>query len=201
MSAGTLSWSAPASVSGRLINGKGYIIRLMTFSDQLTYLRQTLAKDTVGEDERFNLIVDINSIEYCWLDVEFQQVELFIQPGQNYELDIDLNNQSLSSSYYDRGKLPFKLTMDDTDHLNSSIQDFNQLYNDFLLNYSQKIREGGSKTAFDNFLKAIDLRFQNATNPYFLNYVKYKTASMQLFMRTKSRETIGSDYISSQPVL
>jgi peroxiredoxin len=199
--AGSILRSEPVSVSGKLLSGNGFVIRLMTYTDQLSYMRQTLQTDTVGPDELYRFNIDINSVKYCWLDVEFQQVELFIQPGQAYEIDIDLKNESLTSSYYNRAGLPYKIMKDDDDHLNFSIQDFNQLYNDFLLNYSQKIREGSSKSAFDNFIKAIDVRFQNATNPFFLDYVKYKTASMQLFMRIKSRETIGLDYITNQPVL
>jgi peroxiredoxin len=198
---GTLLRSEPASISGRLINGNGLVIRLMTYTDQLTYLRQTLQADTVNEDELYSFNIDINTVKYCWLDIEFQQVELFIQPGQSYNFDIEIKTESLTSSYYNRAGLPYKIIKDDDDHLNIIIQDFNQLYNDFLLNYSQKIREGSSKNAFDNFIKAIDLRFQNVQNPFFLDYVKYKTASMQLFMRLKSRETIGQDYITGQPVL
>ncbi len=39
------------------------------------------------------------------------------------------------------------------------------------------------------------------TNPYFSNYISYKTASMQLFMRLKSRDKIGLEYFAGQPVL
>ena len=199
--AGLLLRSEPAVISGKVIHGKGFTIRLMTYNDQVSYLRKTLQSFLIPADEQFYFNVEINSVNYCWLDLEFQQVELFIQPGQSYEIEIELKDQSLSSSYYNRAGLPYKIIKDDDDHLNLSVQDFNQLYNDFLLNYSQKIRSGSSKSTYDNFIKAIDLRFQNTTNPFFVNYIRYKIASMQLFMRLKSRETIGQEYIAGQPVL
>lgn len=189
------------TITGHVMNGRGLTVRLMTYSDQLTYLRQTLQSTLIGEDERFSFAINIDHVKYCWIDIEFQQAELFIQPGQSYEIDIDWKEQSLTTSYYNRTGLPHKIIKDDDDHLNNSIQDFNQLYNEFLLNYSQKIRSGSSKSAYDNFILAIELRFQNATNTFFKDYIRYKTASMQLFMRLKSRENIGAEYLAGQPVL
>jgi len=173
----------------------------MAYSDQVTYLRETLESTLIGEDERFSFTVENNSVKYCWLDIEFQQAELFIQPGQTYEIEIELKNQSLSTSYYDRTGLPIRILKDDDDHLNLSVQDFNKLYNDFLLNYTDNIRSHHSKSLFDTFIKTVELRFQNTLNPYFRNYIRYKAASMQLFMRLKSRDNIGLEYFAGQPVL
>ena len=193
--------SEPVMVTGKVINGRGLTIRLMTYSDQVTYLRRTLQSCLIDENEQFILNTDIDSVKYCWLDIEFQQAELILQPGQSYEIEIDLQNGSLSASYFDRSGLTYRIIKDDEDHLNLSIQEFNQLYNEFLLNISQKGRAGSSRTAYDDFTKAIELRFQNAKNPWFINYLKYKNASMQLFMRLKSRENIGLENITGQPVL
>jgi len=193
--------SETSTLSGRVINGKGFTIRLMTYSDQVSHLRQTLKSAMIGEDEKFNFTFENNTVKDFWLDIEFQHAELFIQPGQTYEIEMELKNQSLSTSYYNRIGLPIIIIKDDDDHLNLSIQDFNQLYNDFLLNYAESIRSLSPKTAFDTFMKAIDLRFQNTQNPYFRNYIRYKTASMQLFMRLKSRDNMGTEYFAGQPVL
>lgn len=190
-----------SSVSGKIINGKGLTIRLMAYGDQVSYLRETLASALIGEDELFNFTVENNVTKYVWLDIEFQQAELFIQPGQSYEIEIELKNFSTSNSYYNRNSLPIKIAKDDVDNLNLYIQDFNQLYNDFMLNYAENVRSRSSVYMFDTFIKAIDLRFQNAANPYFKDYIRYKTASMQLFLRMKSRDNIGLEYFTGKPVL
>jgi peroxiredoxin len=190
-----------SSVSGKVINGKGLTIRLMSYSDQVTYMRETLGSALLDEEGKYSFTIEDNMVKYCWLDIEFQQAELFVQPGQTYEIEIELKGQSLSTSYYNRTSLPLKIIKDDDERLNLSIQDFNQLYNDFLLNYSENIRAHNSRTAFDTFSKAIELRFQNTNNPYFRDYVRYKTASMQLFMSLKSRDNIGLEYFAGQPVL
>jgi peroxiredoxin len=190
-----------SSVSGKIINGKGLTIRLMSYEDQVSYLRKTLTSAQLGEDGIFNFIVENNTTRYVWLDIEFHQAELFIQPGQSYEIEIELNNLYSSNSYYNRTSLPVKIVKDDADDLNLYIQDFNQLYNDFMLNYAENIRSRSSVSMFETFIKAIDLRFQNAKNPYFLDYIRYKTASMQLFLRMKSRDNIGFEYFTGKPVL
>lgn len=196
-----LSASDTTTITGRVINGKGYTIRLMAYNDQVSYTRVTLQDAKIGDDERFMFSILIDTLKYCWLDVEFQQAELFIQPGQSYDVEIELKDASLSGSYYNRSGLPIKFLTDDSDHLNQSIQDFNQLYNDFLLDYAQSMQSRNSKTAYDNFMNAIDLRFQNNQHPFFRDYITYKTASMQLFMRLKSRDNIGLEYIAGKPVL
>jgi hypothetical protein len=189
------------SISGRVINGKGYTIRLMAYNDQVSYTRVTLQNYMIGEDEKFTFSFVIDTLKYCWLDIEFQQAELFIQPGQNYNVEIELKDPSLTGSYYNRSGLPIKFVTDDSDHLNQSIQDFNQLYNDFLLDYAENINPRNAKPAYDNFMKAIELRFQNNKNYFFRDYITYKTASMQLFMRLKSRDNIGIEFIAGKPVL
>jgi peroxiredoxin len=190
-----------SAVNGKVIYGKGLTVRLMAYSDQISYLRETLASVQIGEDEMFHFTIENNAVRYVWLDIEFQQAELFIQPGQSYEIEIELKNSSSSNSYYNRTSLPIKIVRDDVDNLNLYIQDFNQLYNDFMLNYAENVRSRSSVNMFDTFIKAINLRFQNSTNTYFKDYIHYKTASMQLFLRMKSRDNIGLEYFTGKPVL
>lgn len=189
------------SVSGKIINGKGMTIRLMSYADQVSYLRKTLASAQIGEDETFSFTIENNTTKYVWLDIEFQQAELFIQPGQSYEIEIEMKNFASSNSNYNRTSLPIKIVKDDADNLNLYIQDFNQLYNDFMLSYVENARSRSSSNMFDTFINAIDLRFQKAVNPYFQDYMRYKTASMQLFLRMKSRDNIGLEYFTGKPVL
>lgn len=188
-------------ITGRVINGKGLTIRLMAYVDQVSYTRVTLQTGLVGGDEKFSFLFPVDTLKYCWLDVEFQQAELFIQPGQSYDVEIELKDPSLTGSFYNRSGLPIKFVTDDSDHLNQSIQDFNQLYNDFLLDYAESMQSRNSKTSYTNFTTAIDLRFQNNHHPFFRDYITYKLAAMQLFMRIKSRDNIGLEYIAGKPVL
>jgi peroxiredoxin len=190
-----------SAISGKIINGKGMTIRLMTYSDQVSYLRKTLASEQIGDDGMFHFSIENNTTRYVWIDLEFQQAELFIQPGQSYEIEIEMKNSATSNSSYNRTSLPIKIIRDDPDNLNLYIQDFNQLYNDFMLNYAENVRSRSSGNTFDTFIKAIDLRFQNAKNQYFQDYVRYKTASMQLFFKLKSHDKIGLAYLAGNSVL
>lgn len=197
----TLTNSQPVWVTGKVENGNGLMIRAMAYLDHLTNLKETLASDLIDPDGNFNLSFEITETRYIWLDISFQQAELFVQPSRKYEIEINLVNQMISTSYYNRLGLPLTIVRDDPDKLNLYIQDFNQLYNDFLLSYSENIALRNSTNAFDIFKNAAQLRFQNAVNPYFLNYMQYKMAAMQLFLRLKSRESIGIEYLAGKPVL
>ncbi len=188
-------------VTGKVTGGNGSVIRLMTYADQVSYLRTTLAYSQLREDESFFLKVDIDETIYAWIDIGFRKAEIFLQPGQKYEVVIEIDDRPISSSYYDRSALSITFTRDDRDQLNLYIQDFNEVYNDFLLDYAENIRVKGNAASFNAFRTAVELRFKNAGNQYFKDYSRYKTASMELFLRLKSRDKIGSEYLAEAPLL
>jgi len=196
----TAGFGAVTTITGKVTGGKGYTIRLMTYADQVTNLRQTMASATINEDESFRLSADLEQTIYAWLDIEFRQAEFFLQPGKSYDVEIDLDQASISTSYYDRSPLPLKLVRDDEDHLNMYIRDFNEIYNDFMLNYAGSIRSKGNTASYSAFRTAIDLRFKNADNPYFLDYVRYSCASVEMFLRLKSRDKAGLEYLTGKPL-
>jgi thiol-disulfide isomerase/thioredoxin len=193
--------AAMTSVTGTVTGGKGMVVRLMTYSDQVSYLRETLDMAIIGEDEKFRLSVDISETIYAWIDIDFRKADIFLQPGQFYEVQLQADVNAISTSYYDRSSLPMKILVDDQDRLNAYISDFNELYNDFLLNYAENIRVKGSASAYNTFRAAIDMRFKNATNSYFRDYVRYKSASMEMFLRLKSRDKLGLEFMTGQPLL
>jgi hypothetical protein len=190
-----------STVSGTVAGGQGRIIRLMKYSDQVSYLRTTLDSDTVNADGAFHMECEPAETIHAWLDIDFQQADLFIQPGEEYSVAIDSARLSLTSSYFDRGQLPMEITDDDSDRLNLYIREFNELYNDYLLNYTGTSGPGSPSASFEAFRKAVQIRFQNAENPYLQSYIRYKSASMQMFLRIKGRDKLGLEFISGQPVL
>jgi peroxiredoxin len=188
--------AAETVISGKLAGGSGSTVRLMTYADQVTRLRKTLATQRIGEDETFRFTLELDQTIYAWIDIGFRKGELFLQPGQSYEVEIKADQQPIAASYYDRAYLSLEILRDDPDKLNLYIRDFNGVYNDFLLDYASNPGSRGSAGAFNSFKTAVGLRFKNAQNPYFLDYVKYKYASMELFLRMKSRDAIGMEYLA-----
>ena len=59
-----------------MTDGKGMTIRLMTYTDQVSYLRETLATTVIGEDERFAFNSRPYETIYAWIDIEFQQADI-----------------------------------------------------------------------------------------------------------------------------
>ena len=192
---------AETVITGKVNGGKGLTVRLMTYSDHISYLRHTLAYCVVDEMDSFRLTADLTETIYGWLDIEFNQGDIYLQPGQRYEVHITYDPRALSSSYYDRPSLSISFIKDDPDRLNLFLRDFNGIYNDFLLNYASGRNNQTNANAFQAFKTAIDLRFKNAPNSYFKSYVSYKTAAMEMFLRLKSRDKIGLEYLAGEPLL
>lgn len=188
-------------VSGKVDGGKGLVIRLMTHSDRVSYLRETLSSCVIDDSGNFQLQTNLDETLHTWLDIEFSQGDIYLQPGMNYEVLILLEQSTLSYSYYDRPALPVSFIQDDPDRLNLYIRDFNGIYNDFILNYMSGRNNQNNAQSFQAFKTAVDLRFKNASNHYFRDYVRYKTASMEMFLRLKNRDKLGLECLSNQPVL
>jgi hypothetical protein len=115
-------------------------------------------------------------------------------------VEINTGQVAVSASYYERKPLDIKFVRDDQDHLNLYVRDFNEIYNDFMLEYAGNSRPGGAGGSYNAFRTAIDIRFRNAGNPYFLDYVKYTCASVEMFLRLKSRDKAGLEYLAGQPI-
>jgi peroxiredoxin len=90
---------------------------------------------------------------------------------------------------------------DDGDGLNRDIQDLNQIYNDFILKNFSSAGNKGRKELLDAFIKETDAKFTGVQNSYFKDYLRYKIAAIEQFMRIKSRETLGHEYLAGKPIL
>ena len=188
-------------VKGNIAGASGYQVRLITFRDQVSNMRQTLATAITSQDGSFLLECNIAGTCYALLDIAFRQAEIYIQPGQTYEVSIKFDNAGSDVPYFDRQNLELTVVKDDLENLNRDIQDLNQMYNDFILKNFSSPGSKGKKELLDTFRKDVDTKFNQARNPYFRDYLKYKIAAIEQFMRIKSRETLGREYLAGQPIL
>jgi peroxiredoxin len=98
-------------------------------------------------------------------------------------------------------KLDIGFEKDDPEELNSLIQDFNKFYNDFLLQNFNALYRDRNKSKLDSFRLKDKTTFGMEKDPYFLNYRKYKIASLVQLGQTMNQAEIGKMYFADVPIL
>lgn len=197
----SLSQASTTTIRGMITGFTGKSIRLIQYEDLLTGLKKTLATASVDQDGRFLLEADLSETTWAIVAVGFRESEICLQPGQAYEIKIESEPADAESAFFDRSPLVMIIIKDDEEMLNSRIQEFNMMYNDFIIKNSDAFYRPGKKELFESFRNQVLEKFSKISNQYLHDYIRYKEASMEQFMRLKSRETLAKEYLAGQQVL
>ena len=195
------SHASITTIQGIITGGSTKSIRLIQYTDFLTGLRKTLAIANVDQNGGFMLHADLSETTWAMLAFGFQEGEICLQPGQVYEVKIEIQAGQKGTSFFDRSPLMIIFVKDDKDLLNNGIQEFNIMYNDFIINNAESLYRPGKKELFETFRSQVSGEFGNISNQYLRDYIRYKEASMEQFMKLKSRESLAREYLIGQQVL
>jgi peroxiredoxin len=193
--------SSPTVVSGTAKGKQGRIIRLVTFADQLSYKKVTLASSRIAEDGSFSLTTDLSATTYAMLDLDFQQAEIFLVPGAVYSIKVSGDETASEEAYYDRSILTISISIEDAGKLNEGIGNINSLYNDFLIESGHLVQSPSRTAKVQELVKQMSAQVNPSSDNYLKDYLRYKTASVELFMKVKSREKLAAECLTNQPVL
>ncbi|MBK7668987.1 MAG: hypothetical protein IPJ32_17580 [Sphingobacteriaceae bacterium] len=127
---GIFSFSQNVKIKGKAHSSHaGKAISLLAYSDLITYTRVREAIDTVSADGTFELELQIKHTQPVQLQIDNLLGKLYIQPDYVYAVtfpqkDTTLNVRSETESFVEIGVIS-----GDTTELNTSIIDFNKVFN------------------------------------------------------------------------
>ncbi len=188
-------------IKGITKGATGKTIRVITYTDQISYLEKTIAKASINENGKFNLEFDLQNTVFSYLAINFQRAEFYIEPGKKYNLEISYDTSQQQYSFVEPVNLSFQIKNPVKNELNNLIQNLNIIYNDFVFNNFNNIYKKHQKYLVDTLRKRIDRFFSGITNEYFENYIKYKLASVEQFAKLKNTESLIKTYFINQPIL
>jgi peroxiredoxin len=199
-----ISQSQPVKITGNAPGAEGKRIEVITCSDLITFQERTIATTLIDSTGNFTLSFNLDQTIYANLSIDFHRVELFIQPSKTYEINIlpmNYNEMKEINPFIESAKLEIGFGKDDPDELNTHIQAFNKLYNDFLLHNFNALYRDRNKLKLDSFRLNVVATFRNLKDPYFVNYCKYKIASLVQLCQSMNQAEIGKMYFANAPVL
>lgn len=193
------------NIKGSAPGAQGKEIRLIIYSDQISYLEKIIASDTIDAEGKFNLKFINTSTIYALLDIDFYKSDIYLEPDVNNNIEINLFNNTEKINFNNPFINPLSLDVrfidKEKNNINTLIQNFNSIYNNFMLENFEKILKNHSKKNIEKFKNHIDTIFNNTKNKYFKNYIKYKFASIEQMSQIKDKSNLAKKYISDNPIL
>ncbi len=199
------SRALPTFIDGKVINGNGMVIRISTYSDQISFQEELLDIHEIDAGENFRLGFEVFDIKEVFVQIGNQRFSFFAQAGKSYQLEIDNVEIPPKSAMSEQKSLHLKWS--EKNSLNEVIDNFNFSFNAFLEeNFIAlyKYRDAKLLQSFEDEMndKLFNTIILNKTEKVFFdNYVAYKFAILKNASRTVSEIKLGETYLQNNAVL
>lgn len=201
LSAGKV-YPAETKISGILPGGSGNEIRLITYADYVSYSENLLDRTMIDSTGKFYLKADIQEIRQVILDLDYYTTTLYLEPGENYLLHFDtISMTDQYRPFYEKEPLVFRIVPDKTKELNNLIYEFNELYNDFLVENFQSIYNRRNKSMIAAFRTELNQKYSETDNSFFNKYVDFRMASIELSVSGTRKPELFRTYLFGKPIL
>jgi peroxiredoxin len=195
-------FSAETSITGLVPGGQGCEIRLITYSDQITYNKILLDRTLINSLGSFSLKADINEVIVSFLDMDYFSATLYLEPGQTYSIVCDsISLEGQYRPFYEKDYLDFRIILKEEIELNSLISGFNQSYNEFITENFENIYKRRKKYLIVEFRRQTEEIYKGIEIKYFWDYINYKLASAELSASSSAKAELFNKYLQKQPVL
>lgn len=170
-----------SKITGYIPGAENNEIRLLTYSNLITYSEIVLDRTTIDSTGFFSFEVDIIETRYCVLDLDYYASGIFIEPGSDYNIIGDtIQEISPYKAFYEKSDLFYQLDSLGDSELNFVISGFNMAFNDFIMENFEAIYRRRNRTLIESFQQEIHQKYGHIDNNYFQDYIEYKIASVEL---------------------
>lgn len=193
------------TLNGFFPGAEGQEVRIMHYADQLSFREQNIGQVTINAEGRFSFTFRSFHPQYIFFRIDHARMGMLVEPGHAYELEFDPVDFALlddrRNPYLDPWEFPFRVSEHHDGILNQQIDQFNELFDDFLLENFPGMYRTRNHRIFDQFRARTDSLFGKIENPFFQDYYTYKFASYYRIANTRTFENLAREYLINKPVL
>ncbi|MFH1936658.1 MAG: TlpA family protein disulfide reductase [Bacteroidota bacterium] len=197
-------FTQPVTVTGSAIGAEGKTIRLITWGDLITFTEKRIAEAVIDTLANFSMTFDLPATSYIAVAIDLHRSELYIQPGQTYRMKLApinyTDNLEVNPFIHSQNLLIELINPGDTE-LNIWINAYDNKYNQFLLDHFNALYLERKKKYLDTFRIQVNGRFAGIDQPYFQDYMRYKTAGLEQIAHAKNQYNLARSYFLDQPIL
>lgn len=201
----SLTNALPTFIEGKVIKGNGMVIRISTYSDQISFNEEILDIHEIDASENFKLGFEIASIQEVFIRIGNQSFSFFAEAGKSYQLEIDNVEIPPKSAVSEQKHL--HILWSEKNALNEALDNFNYTLSSFLEENFVEIYKYRDAKLMQSFEADILAKLGNTStlNPaeksFFENYIAYKLADLKSASRTITDIQLGETYLKNKPVL
>ena len=183
----------------------GKTIVFFSYTDQITYLYDTLCSSKVADNGDFICTFNMNDIHPVFTISGAYKYLLYVEPGKSYTVifpDIKEKNKADDiNPYFEEITIFFRIENSDRAELNNAILRFDLTCNDYINARYNEIYKKAKNSGVDKMIQHIDSIFAFCTHPYFLKYKEYKYALIKYFAYVRHEQTITREFYKGKPIL
>jgi len=182
----------------------GATLTFMSFVDQVTYTRDTLASTVVAKDGTFEVMFANEQTRYVFLLLGVYEGYFFVEPGRSYRIDLperqDKSQADLLNPYFE--PTPYHLGIEDVKKkdLNYAIAWFDSAYEKATTTYAYAFYQSKGDSVINALTEELEEQFIHYEQPYFREYVRYKLALLRHNAFQEKSTSISNNYFLHQPI-
>lgn len=182
-----------------------YEIRLITYSDYITFTPQKAASTKISPNGHFKLTFKTNIVSLVEIEINTSSAELFLVPGYQYNFDISMDEKlfKMFNPADENGYLQIQPKSIDTNDLNLKIQKFNYFYEGLVEDYLYQITILKNHLAFDSLEMKIKEKFPVEYIPtnYYNSYIFYTLGQLEAITFAKEPQKTFNKYFNNDFIL
>lgn len=188
-------------ISGRLPGAEGYEIRLIGYSDYITFTEVVIDRTVVDTTGSFYLKADLRETTAASLDLDYYSAKLVLEPGKMYNIRCDsVDMASQYRPFYEKDDINFNIVPEDNLELNFLISTFNLSYNKFITDNFDNIYLRRKKGLIDSFRAETEQKYSTCDIQYFSQYIAYKIAQTELSAGSVNKALLFKKFLDNKPV-
>ena len=195
----------PVVIEGKAEFAAGMEVRLIAYTDLLSYRQEVVATDKIGKDGSFRLSFPTRQIQLVQLAIRTSKAEFYVAPERTYRFTVNMDPQlfQLLDPMEYGGFLQIKSENATSNDLNYKINRFEQTASDIIDFFAPNIVGDIGKIEFDSISANIKELFpiEYAPDNFYKSYLYYYYAELEALILHKSPDSLYAKYLNNDYVL
>ncbi|MBI5218924.1 MAG: TlpA family protein disulfide reductase [Bacteroidia bacterium] len=202
---GPVSFSQNVTVSGTDKEWSGKELLFYTYSDQITYIPDTLCRCKINTAGDFSCSFILHETKPVYVLLGKYIGVLYAEPDKTYQIQFPENKEKtkaeLLNPYFEEEQIYLDIENATKNELNNLIRRFDRMYNDYTSSRFYEIYKFAKHSGVDSVITFMDTTVAFKENKYFDNYKKYKFAHLRYFAYIRHENVLTKEYYRNQPIL
>ncbi len=199
------SFSQNVKIYGHAPTYAGDVFSFKYYSDLITFTEIELGSCKVSENGDFEISFPVQKSIQASVILGAYQGLIFLEPNTQYEIVLPSKREKTEADkinpFFREDEFFIGVKNHNKKELNYLIADFNLRYNIYMDQNYVKILKLGYNADVESQIKIFDSLYSDIKNPYFLDYIEYKYASLRHLAYIRSNESMQAKFFGKKPVL